>query len=119
LKKVFSPEFRNRLDSIIQFKPLSMEVITHVVDKFVIELEGQLEERNVTISLDDEAKLWLAENGYDEKMGARPMARLIQDKIKKALAEELLFGGLQKGGAVFVTVTKGELTFSFESLAVH
>ncbi|MBA1332089.1 hypothetical protein QQ73_13525, partial [Candidatus Endoriftia persephone str. Guaymas] len=88
----------NRLDSIIQFSALLPEHIVKVVDKFIFELEGQLQEKGVALQVDVEARAWLAERGYDEKMGARPMARLIQDEIKKPLAEELLFGSLATGG---------------------
>ena len=119
IRKLFTPEFRNRLDAIIQFKPLPPEVIRHVVEKFIFELEGQLDERKVVLDIDADAKAWLAERGYDEKMGARPMARLIQERIKKPLAEELLFGQLSGGGRVFITVREGELAFDFEGRAVH
>ncbi len=91
LRRQFSPEFRNRLDSIIQFKALNVETIGFVVDKFIMELEEQLANRGVTLSLDKEARLWLIEHGYDKQMGARPMARLIQEHVKKPLADELLF----------------------------
>ncbi len=101
IKKTFSPEFRNRLDSIIQFGALGMTVIRTVVDKFLMELQGQLDDKKVTLEITDEARNWLAVNGYDAKMGARPMARIIQDKIKKPLAEMVLFGSLsEKGGVV-------------------
>ena len=119
IKKLFSPEFRNRLDAIVQFKSLSQQVIHHVVDKFIFELEGQLEDRNVSLTLDDAAKAWLAEHGYDAAMGARPMARLIQEKIKKPMAEELLFGALAEGGRIHVTVVDGELALEMEGCAVH
>ena len=119
IRKLFSPEFRNRLDGIIQFKPLPPEVIRHVVDKFIFELEGQLDERKVVLEIEDDAREWLAVHGYDENMGARPMARLIQEKIKKPLAEELLFGELSGGGRVTITVSEGELAFEFESRLVH
>jgi ATP-dependent Clp protease ATP-binding subunit ClpA len=109
IKRMFSPEFRNRLDAIIQFNPLDPETIGHVVDKFLIELEAQLDTKKVTMDVDSEAKVWLAEHGHDPIMGARPMARLIQDKIKKPLAEQILFGDLQGGGHIFVTVRDGEL----------
>ncbi|MGM0564489.1 MAG: ATP-dependent Clp protease ATP-binding subunit ClpA [Pseudomonadota bacterium] len=102
LKRLFSPEFRNRLDAIVPFKPLAREVIGHVVDKFVIQLEAQLDGRGVTLRVDEDARQWLGDNGYDEKMGARPMARLLQDKIKTPLADELLFGKLSEGGQVRV-----------------
>lgn len=115
VEKTFSPEFRNRLDSIIQFKPLDIAVVGSVVDKFIFELETLLLEKNVTFSLDPEARIWLAENGCDPKMGARPMARLIQEKIKKPLANDLLFGKLERGGHVHVIVQDKELAFTIES----
>ncbi len=115
IKRTFTPEFRNRLDTIVQFKPLSSDVIGHVVDKFIIELESQLEAKNVTIEIEEAARKWFAKHGYDEKMGARPMARLIQDKIKKQMAEELLFGKLENGGHVRVSQVDDELVFDFES----
>ena len=111
---VFSPEFRNRLDAIIQFKSLDMRTILSVVNKFIAELEGQLEARRVVLEVDDEARTWLAKNGYDIKMGARPMVRLIQEQIKKPLAEELLFGKLSSGGHVKVTTEKGKIKFLIE-----
>lgn len=114
VEKSFSPEFRNRLDTIIQFKPLDITIIGNVVDKFIFELETLLLEKNVTLSLDAEARLWLAEHGCDPKMGARPMARLIQEKIKKPLANDLLFGKLEQGGHVLVTVQNKELAFTIE-----
>jgi ATP-dependent Clp protease ATP-binding subunit ClpA len=109
IKRVFSPEFRNRLDAIVQFKALTPVTIAQVVDKFLIELEAQLEAKKVTVSVDDKGRVWLAGRGYDPKMGARPMARLIQENIKRRLAEELLFGRLVNGGHVMVTVRNGEL----------
>jgi ATP-dependent Clp protease ATP-binding subunit ClpA len=115
LQRAFSPEFRNRLDAIIQFKPLSPDTIGHVVDKFITELQAQLEDKHVEIDLDDAARAWLAKNGYDPAMGARPMARIIREKIKKALADEILFGQLAHGGHVSVSEKDGELAFSFES----
>ncbi|MCU7884317.1 MAG: ATP-dependent Clp protease ATP-binding subunit ClpA [Candidatus Thiodiazotropha sp. (ex Lucinoma annulata)] len=111
IKKMFTPEFRNRLDAIIQFSGLSPEHIAKVVDKFVFELEGQLQEKHVSLIVEPEARVWLAEHGYDPKMGARPMARLIQDEIKKPLAEELLFGKLSGGGVVKVDVSEDKLQF--------
>ena len=102
IKKTFSPEFRNRLDAIIEFNPLDQETIQNVVDKFLVELQAQLDDKKVTMEVDDSARQWLGTHGYDKVMGARPMARLIQDKIKKALAEELLFGKLEHGGHVIV-----------------
>jgi ATP-dependent Clp protease ATP-binding subunit ClpA len=110
IKKGFTPEFRNRLDSIIQFGSLSLEVIKTVVDKFLIELQTQLDDKRVSLDITEDAREWLAVNGYDEKMGARPMARIIQDKIKKPLAELVLFGSLsEKGGSVRIDVVDGEL----------
>jgi len=114
--KMFTPEFRNRLDSIIQFKPLDKSIILNVVDKFIIELESMLEEKNVQIDFNAEAKAWLAEHGFDARMGARPMARLISENVKKPLADEILFGKLSRGGRVHVKLDdKGELAFEFES----
>ncbi len=104
INRLFAPEFRNRLDQIISFSQLPKEVVSKVVDKFVLQLEAQLADRNVTIELSDEARIWLVEHGYDETMGARPMARLIQTAIKQPLAEELLFGKLKTGGGVRVIV---------------
>ena len=102
IKRAFSPEFRNRLDAIIQFSALDKRTIVNVVDKFLIELESQLDEKKVTIEVTEAARAWLAEHGYDKIMGARPMARLIQDKVKRPLAEELLFGRLEHGGHVII-----------------
>ncbi len=108
INRMFSPEFRNRLDSTITFAHLSQDVISKVVEKFVLQLEAQLGDRNVTIELSDEASRWLIANGYDELMGARPMARVIQEHIKKPLADEVLFGHLKNGGHVRVVVVKDE-----------
>ncbi len=115
IEKNFSPEFRNRLDAIVQFKPLDISIVGSVVDKFIFELEHLLADKSVTLSLVSEARLWLAEHGCDPKMGARPMARLIQDKIKKPLANDLLFGKLAKGGHVRIYVEDNELAFSITS----
>jgi ATP-dependent Clp protease ATP-binding subunit ClpA len=106
--RLFTPEFRNRLDAIIPFSPLPTAVIHKVVQKFVMQLETQLSERNVTFDLHDDAVAWLAEKGYDEKMGARPLGRVIQEHIKKPLANEILFGKLKKGGVVSVSLDKKE-----------
>ena len=116
INKLFAPEFRNRLDAIISFGHLPREVIARVVDKFVMQLEAQLADRNVTIELADEAREWLTDHGYDETMGARPMARLIQQTIKTPLADEVLFGKLKDGGAVRVIVTEddGKKAIGFE-----
>jgi len=108
LKKSFSPEFRNRLDAIIQFAPLEIDSIKRVVDKLVVELEAKLGNNDVTLELDDAARAWIAARGYDPSMGARPMARVIQEQIKRPLAEELLFGSLEKGGHVKITVGKND-----------
>jgi ATP-dependent Clp protease ATP-binding subunit ClpA len=102
IKKIFSPEFRNRLDAIIQFAPLDETSIARVVDKLIVELEAQLEKNEVTIELEPAARDWIAAKGYDKAMGARPMARVIQEHIKRPLAEELLFGRLKDGGHVRV-----------------
>jgi len=115
--KLFTPEFRNRLDAIVPFSGLPPEIISQVVEKFIFQLEAQLADRSVSIELSEEATAWLAEKGYDEKFGARPLARVIQEHIKKPLAEELLFGKLENGGTVKVLV-KGtgpdrELAFEY------
>ena len=117
LKRTFSPEFRNRLDGVVQFDPLTPETIAYVVDKFIIELETQLHEKNVTIDVTASAKTWLAEKGYDPKMGARPMARTVQDYIKKPLAEELLFGKLVKGGHIKIGLRGDKLDFQVTAVA--
>ena len=110
IKKTFTPEFRNRLDTIIQFGRLSHESIKFVVDKFLTELQAQLEDKHVLLDVDESARNWLAEHGYDPLMGARPMARLIQDKIKRPLAEQILFGDLaENGGTVNVSLRDDEL----------
>ena len=119
LNRIFSPEFRNRLDAIIPFSSLSEDTISQVVDKFIYELEAQLADRSVAFELTKEAKIWLAKKGYDPKFGARPLARVIQEYIKKPLAEELLFGKLENGGTVEVRVVnegaKKELAFNYVS----
>jgi len=118
IKKIFSPEFRNRLDTIIQFGRLSHEVIKSIVDKFLTELQAQLEDKRVQLDVSNAARGWLAERGYDVQMGARPMARLIQDKIKRPLAEEILFGELaEHGGVVHIDVAGDELVFEYETSA--
>ena len=116
IKRMFTPEFRNRLDAIVQFSALSVEVVKTVVDKFLTELQAQLDEKRVTLEVDDAAREWLAREGYDEKMGARPMQRLIQEKIKRQLAEDLLFGDLANGGGVVrVGVEAGELSIEIHT----
>ncbi len=115
LKKMFTPEFRNRLDAIIPFASLPKDVIKTVVDKFLVEIQVQLDDKKVHLEVSDEARVWLADNGYDEKMGARPMQRLIQNRIKKDLAEDILFGKLSRGGGVVhVTVEDGDLSLVIE-----
>ena len=114
IERLFTPEFRNRLDATIQFKPLAIDVVAQVVDKLMFELESQLAEKRVSIILEPEARLWIAERGFDPLMGARPMSRVIQEKIKKPLAEEILFGQLAGGGLARVAVKNDELTFEVE-----
>jgi ATP-dependent Clp protease ATP-binding subunit ClpA len=113
IERMFTPEFRNRLDSIIAFSSLTPEIVGRVVDKFIIQLEVQLADRQVTIELSEEARSWLGEKGYDQRFGARPLARVIQEHIKKALAEELLFGKLAQGGIVRVTLVDGKPAFEY------
>jgi len=115
IKRTFTPEFRNRLDNIVWFNHLNEETILQVVDKFIVELQSQLDKKQVELEISDAAMKWLGEKGYDKAMGARPMARLIQDKLRKPLANELLFGKLASGGLVKVGVKKDELTFAYES----
>ncbi|EOC1317465.1 ATP-dependent Clp protease ATP-binding subunit ClpA [Cronobacter turicensis] len=121
IKKIFTPEFRNRLDNIIWFNHLSTEVIHQVVDKFIVELQAQLDQKGVSLEVTQEARDWLAEKGYDRAMGARPMTRVIQDNLKKPLANELLFGSLMDGGQVAVALDKegDKLTYSFQSAQKH
>ncbi|KEP71025.1 ATP-dependent Clp protease ATP-binding subunit ClpA [Thioclava sp. BHET1] len=114
IERTFTPEFRNRLDAVVSFAPLSRDVILQVVDKFVLQLEAQLIDRNVHIELTPAAANWLAEKGYDDKMGARPLGRVIQEHIKKPLAEELLFGKLTKGGVAKVSVKDNEIVVNVE-----
>ncbi|GAA5215154.1 ATP-dependent Clp protease ATP-binding subunit ClpA [Corallincola platygyrae] len=113
INRVFTPEFRNRLDNVVWFNHLSEEVIQQVVDKFIVELQAQLDDKRVSLEVSEEARLWLAKKGYDKAMGARPMARLIQEQLKKPLASELLFGELAAGGSVKVTVKSDELDMAF------
>jgi ATP-dependent Clp protease ATP-binding subunit ClpA len=117
IKKIFTPEFRNRLDAVIYFKSLDSKVILNVVDKFLIELESQLEEKKVSMTVTDAARQLLAEKGYDPKMGARPMARVIQDEIKQVLADELLFGDLTNGGHVKIDVGDNKLVCLVKSIS--
>ncbi|MCQ4162399.1 ATP-dependent Clp protease ATP-binding subunit ClpA [Roseomonas sp. GC11] len=118
VKRLFTPEFRNRLDAVVPFGNLTPEIVGNVVEKFVMQLEAQLADRNVTIELSSAAKEWLAEKGYDRLYGARPLARVIQEYVKKPLAEELLFGKLAKGGAVKVGMKEGALTFDYIEAAL-
>ncbi len=113
IKRTFTPEFRNRLDSIIQFESLDQKTVLHVVDKFIAQLEAQLESKKIEIQVESSAKAWIAERGYDVKMGARPMERIIQEHIKKLLAEEILFGRLENGGKVVVRENEGELEVDY------
>ncbi|MEA3274710.1 MAG: ATP-dependent Clp protease ATP-binding subunit ClpA [Pseudomonadota bacterium] len=119
LKRYFTPEFRNRLDAVVQFASLSGETIAHVVDKFIFELEQQLADKKVALTIDPDARAWLAEKGYDPQMGARPMARVIQNHIKKPLADELLFGALANGGSVRIYVEDDKLCFAFGERALQ
>jgi len=120
IKKTFSPEFRNRLDGIIQFNPLPVEVIKTVVDKFLVELQVQLDDQKVQLEVSEDTREWLIENGYDKNMGARPMERLIQDTIKKKLAEEILFGKLSKnGGIAYVNIKDQEVSIEFRENIGH
>ncbi|MDQ6963332.1 MAG: AAA family ATPase, partial [Mariprofundales bacterium] len=114
LKETFTPEFRNRLDASITFAPLSPVTILHVVDKFLMELEEQLIEKRVELIISPDARRWLADNGYDPKMGARPMSRLIHSEIKRPLADEILFGSLSRGGQVEIVCNS-----SGEGLRLH
>jgi ATP-dependent Clp protease ATP-binding subunit ClpA len=119
IKRLFTPEFRNRLDAIIQFGPLSKQVIERVVEKLLVEVEMQLEQKGVQLTVNDAARVWLAEKGYDPRMGARPMARLIQEQIKRPLAEELLFGKLAEGGGqVAVSVAEDGKSLRLDSAAL-
>jgi ATP-dependent Clp protease ATP-binding subunit ClpA len=121
INRMFTPEFRNRLDATIAFAGLPPEIILKVVEKFVFQLEAQLADRGVTIELSEDAAKWLAEKGYDEKFGARPLARVIQEHIKKPLADELLFGKLEHGGIVRVLVADegAERKLAFEYISAE
>ncbi|MBC00526.1 MAG: ATP-dependent Clp protease ATP-binding subunit ClpA, partial [Rhodobacteraceae bacterium] len=116
INRLFSPEFRNRLDAVIAFGNLPTEVVHRIVEKFVMQLEAQLADRGVTFELTEEAVSWLAEKGYDERMGARPLARVIQEHIKRPLADEVLFGKLRKGGTVKVSVSEDAAGLLLESV---
>jgi len=112
VEKTFSPEFRNRLDAIVHFNHLSMDIIEQIVDKFIGEVQGRLAAKKVSIALTLGAKRWFAENGFDRSLGARPLSRLIQNEVKDRLSDELLFGKLAKGGKVLVDVCDGALEFT-------
>ena len=117
MKRMFTPEFRNRLDAIIQFHALDTVIIAGVVDKFLVELQAQLDDKRVVIEVDELARKWLAEHGYDKHMGARPMARLIQENLKKPLAEKILFGELANGGGhVDITVENNKIVLHVEAM---
>jgi ATP-dependent Clp protease ATP-binding subunit ClpA len=114
IQRLFAPEFRNRLDAIVSFRPLAAETIRMVVTKFVLQLEAQLADRNITIELTDDAADWLAKNGFDELYGARPLGRVIQESIKKPLADDILFGRLTRGGHVKVELKDGKIAFDIK-----
>jgi ATP-dependent Clp protease ATP-binding subunit ClpA len=118
IKRLFSPEFRNRLDSIITFNSLNPGVMKKVVDKFVIELRSQLKRKKVSVIVSSSARAWLAEKGYDPHQGARPLGRLIQTEINDVLSEEVLFGTLSKGGTATIDLEKDKLTFTFSTEAL-
>jgi ATP-dependent Clp protease ATP-binding subunit ClpA len=115
LKDTFSPEFRNRLDAVITFSQLGVDIIERIVDKFIIELETQLTDKKVSLRLTPDARTWLAKKGYDPAYGARPLARVIHQEIKQNLGNEILFGKLEKGGTVEIGLKDEKLTFSFNS----
>ncbi len=114
IERVFSPEFRNRLDAIVTFKNLTMDVMETIVDKFIVQLEAQLGERKVAITLQPEARIWLAKKGYDPLYGARPLARVVQKEVRDPLTDEILFGKLEQGGTVTIGVANDALTFEYE-----
>ena len=115
INKLFSPEFRNRIDSTIHFNHLTKDIVLSIVDKFIIEIEAQLDEKRVTLSIDSQTKEYLADEGYDEVYGARELARVIQEQIKKPMAEELIFGSISKGGHVDVTFNEGKINFKYSN----
>ncbi|NBP58747.1 ATP-dependent Clp protease ATP-binding subunit ClpA, partial [bacterium] len=117
IKKFFPPEFRNRLDAIVKFNKLSMETVEKIVHKFVDDLNLQLKDKNIEIVLEEDAAKWLAENGYDKKMGARPLSRLIDNKLKSPLSRRVLFGDLVEGGNVHVRLVDGEMAFDISERA--
>ena len=115
IEKVFSPEFRNRLDAVVSFGPLTPEVMETIVEKFVLQLEAQLAERRVAITLEPEARAWLAEKGFDPVFGARPLGRVIQTEVRDPLTDEILFGRLENGGTVTIGLEDGKLKFWFDA----
>jgi ATP-dependent Clp protease ATP-binding subunit ClpA len=115
IEKVFSPEFRNRLDAIVSFDPLTPAVMETIVEKFILQLEAQLGERSIAITLEPDARLWLAQKGYDPVYGARPLARVIQTEVRDPLTDEILFGRLEHGGTVTIRLDNGNLAFGFEA----
>jgi ATP-dependent Clp protease ATP-binding subunit ClpA len=115
IEKVFSPEFRNRLDAIVSFGALTPEAIERIVEKFVLQLEGQLAERHIAIALTPEARAWLAKKGHDPVYGARPLARVVQREVRDPLTDEILFGQLEHGGTVTIGLDDGRLTFSYDT----
>jgi ATP-dependent Clp protease ATP-binding subunit ClpA len=119
IEKVFSPEFRNRLDAIVTFRPLTAAVMEEIVEKFVLQLEQQLAERHVAITLAPEARCWLAATGYDPVFGARPLARVVQKEVRDPLTDEILFGALEHGGTVTIGLADGGLTFAYEGKPGH
>src|SRR5919197_4564051 len=119
IERVFSPEFRNRLDAIVTFRPLSAAVMEEIDDKFVLQLEQQLRERHVAITLTPEARAWLAMKGYDPVFGARPLARVVQKEVRDPLTDEILFGKLEQGGTVTIGVADNQLRFTYEARPVH
>ena len=113
LKRLFSPEFRNRLDAIVTFKSLTPEAMETIVEKFIMQLESQLKDRKVAIALTPEARAWLARKGYDSRMGARPLSRVIQRDVRDPLTDQILFGKLESGGTVTIGVSDEKLTFEY------
>jgi ATP-dependent Clp protease ATP-binding subunit ClpA len=114
IEKMFSPEFRNRLDAIVSFRPLTTTVMQDIVEKFVLQLEQQLAERHVAITLSPEARAWLAVKGYDVVFGARPLGRVVQKEVRDPLTDEILFGALEQGGTVTIGLAEDRLTFAYE-----
>jgi ATP-dependent Clp protease ATP-binding subunit ClpA len=119
IERVFSPEFRNRLDAIVTFRPLSAAVMEEIVEKFVLQLEQQLAERRVAITLTPEARAWLAVKGYDPVFGARPLARVVQTEVRDPLTDQILFGALENGGTVTIGVADNALTFAYEAREIQ